>query len=86
MQGRGRGRYSRQTRTVNAWPVRVESEVVAMISVPGWLTYICPPLGRGLFMFVVIFALAGSAAKIFCLIMFGVNEEEFRAVEAAVET
>ena len=34
-------------------------------------------------MYVVIFALRGSAAKIFWLIVFGVNEERYQAVEAA---
>ena len=57
--------------------------VLAMISGLGWLTFIYPPLGSGLFMFVALFALAASAAKIFWLIVFGVDEEKFRAVEAA---
>ena len=57
--------------------------VIGMIGGLGWLTFIYPPLGRNAFMFVVIFALLGSAAKIFWLIVFGVDEEKFRAVEAA---
>ncbi len=57
--------------------------VIGMISGLGWLTYVYPPLGRQLFMYVVAFALLGSAAKIFWLIVFGVDEEKFREVETA---
>lgn len=56
---------------------------LSMIAGAGWLTFIYPPLGRELFMLVALFALAGSAAKIFWLIVFGVDEERFRTVETA---
>jgi Domain of unknown function (DUF4386) len=56
--------------------------VIGMIAAFGWLTFLYPPLGRQLFMFVALFALAGAAIKIFWLIVFGVDEEKFRAVEA----
>ena len=59
--------------------------VIGMIAAVGWLTYIYPPLGRPLFLYVALFALAGAAAKIFWLIVYGVDEEKFRAVEAAVQ-
>ena len=59
--------------------------VIGMIAAFGWLTYLYPPLGRQVFMFVALFALAGAAIKIFWLIVFGVDEEKFRAVEAATE-
>src|SRR5687768_9930288 len=48
--------------------------VIGMIAAVGWLTYLYPPLGRQLFSYVALFALAGSAAKIFWLIVFGVDE------------
>ncbi len=57
--------------------------VIGMISAFGWLTYIYPPLGRQAFLYASLFALLGSAAKIFWLLVFGVDEEKFRAVEAA---
>ncbi len=57
--------------------------VLGVIAGLGWLTFIYPPLGYRVFMFVVLFALIASAAKIFWLIVFGVDEEKFRAVEAA---
>ena len=59
--------------------------VFGMIAGLLWLTFIYPPLGRQLFIYIALFALAGSAAKIFWLIVFGVDEEKFRAVEAAAE-
>jgi hypothetical protein len=59
--------------------------VLAMISGLGWLTFLYPSVGRSLFIFVIIPALTASAAKILWLIVFGVNEEKFRAVEAGAE-
>ena len=43
---------------------------------PGRHTWLYPPLGRSLFVYIALFALLGSAAKIFWLIVFGVDEEE----------
>ncbi len=57
--------------------------VLGMIGGLGWLTFIYPPLGRSVFKFVVLIALIGSAAKIFWLLVFGVDEEKFRTVELA---
>lgn len=56
--------------------------VIAMIAGLGWLTFIYPPLGYSVFMFAALFGLLAAAAKIFWLIVFGVDEEKFRAVEA----
>lgn len=57
--------------------------VLGMIAALGWLTFIYPPLGYRVFMFAALFGLLAAAAKIFWLIVFGVDEEKFRAVEAA---
>jgi hypothetical protein len=57
--------------------------VLGMIAGLGWLTFIYPPLGRPLFVYIAVFALAASAAKIFWLIVYGIDEEKFRAVELA---
>lgn len=59
--------------------------VLGMIAGLGWLAFIYPPLGYRVFMFAALFGLLGAAAKIFWLIVFGVNEEKFRAVEAAAD-
>lgn len=57
--------------------------VIGMIAGLGWLSFLYPAFGRPLFIYIALFALAGSAAKIFWLIVFGVDEEKFRAVELA---
>ena len=49
----------------------------------GWLTFLYPPLGYHLFLYLAAFALLGSAAMIFWLIVFGVNEERWRQLAAA---
>lgn len=59
--------------------------VLGMIASLGWLTFLYPPLGYRVFMFAALFGLAAAAAKIFWLIVFGVDEEKFRAVEAAAD-
>src|SRR3989442_2764401 len=48
--------------------------VLTMLSALGWLTYFYPPLGYSAFMILALVALAGSAAMIFWLLVFGVNE------------
>ena len=56
---------------------------IGMIAGVGWLAYIYPPLGSSVFLFVALVALIASVAQIFWLIVFGVDEEKFRAVEGA---
>lgn len=56
--------------------------VLGMIAGLGWLAFIYPPLGYSVFMFAALFGLASAVAKIFWLIVFGVDEERFREVEA----
>ena len=57
--------------------------MLGVISGLGWLTFIYPSLGRPLIVYIAVFALAVAAAKIFWLIVFGVDEEKFRASEFA---
>ena len=52
--------------------------VLSMMGGLGWLTFLYPPLGYGVFIYVAIFALLGSIAMIFWLIVFGVNEERWQ--------
>ncbi|HEX6126770.1 MAG TPA: DUF4386 domain-containing protein [Pyrinomonadaceae bacterium] len=56
--------------------------VLGMIAAFGWLAFLYPPLGYSVFMFAALFGLVASAAKIFWLIVFGVDEEKFWTVEA----
>jgi hypothetical protein len=42
-----------------------------------------PPLGRPLFISIALFTLAGSAAEIFWLVVYGVDEAKFCEVEDA---
>ena len=50
---------------------------IGMIGGLGWLTFLYPPLGRPMFLYIALFALAVSIATIFWLIVFGVDEEKF---------
>lgn len=56
--------------------------VLSVIASLGWLAFLYPPLGYSTFMVAALLGLIASAAKIFWLIVFGVNEEKFREVEA----
>lgn len=52
--------------------------VLSMVSGLGWLTFLYPPLGYRAFPFIALVALLGSAATIFWLLVFAVNEERWR--------
>lgn len=56
--------------------------VIGMIVGLGWLAFIYPPLGYSLFMLSALVSLVAAGTKIFWLIVFGVDEEKFRMVEA----
>ena len=43
----------------------------------GWLTFLYPPLGYHLFLYLAVFGLLGAIALILWLLVFGVNEEKW---------
>lgn len=52
--------------------------VLSMITGIGWLTFLYPPLGYRAFPFIGLLGLLGSAAMIFWLLVFSVNEKKWR--------
>jgi hypothetical protein len=52
---------------------------LAVVGGAGWLTFLWPPLGSQLFLYVAVFAILGSLATIVWLIVFGVNEPRWLA-------
>lgn len=59
--------------------------VLSMLGGLGWLTFIYPPLGNQLFIYILLVALVGSLSQIGWLLARGVNVEQWkkRAIEAA---
>ena len=59
--------------------------VIAMIGGFGWLTFLSPPLGMRVFMYVAVYALLGLLALIVWLLTVGIDEQRWRqrAAQAA---
>jgi len=60
--------------------------VLSMIAGLGWLTFLYPPLGYSAFPFIALLGLIGSAATIFWLLVFGVDEEKWKTRAAVSDS
>ncbi|MDE3136299.1 MAG: DUF4386 domain-containing protein [Acidobacteriota bacterium] len=52
--------------------------VWSMLAGLGWMTFLYPPLGYRLFLYLAVFGFLGAAALIFWLLVFGVNEQRWK--------
>jgi hypothetical protein len=52
--------------------------VISMVAGLGWLTFIYPPLGNQLFLFILLIGLLGSVSQILWLLTKGVNVEKWK--------
>jgi hypothetical protein len=59
--------------------------VLSIMGGLGWLTFLYPPLGNQLFLYILLIALLGSGSQIVWLLAKGVNVEQWekRALESA---
>jgi len=60
--------------------------VIAIIGGFGWLTFLSPPLGMRLFLYVALYGLIGSLATIGWLLTVGVDEQRWRQRAAQAAT
>jgi hypothetical protein len=58
--------------------------ILSMVSGLGWVAFLYPPLGYRAFPFIALIGLIGSAASIFWLLVFGVDEERWKEQTASL--
>ena len=56
---------------------------LALLSGAGWLTFLWPPLGGALFVYLALFAIVGALAMIGWLIIVGVDEARWKAAASS---